>query len=140
MELKELKEQLATANTNGFNRTFMELKVVKKQSRALGVPRFNRTFMELKDPPCRTGRTASPFQSHLYGIESKHMILTRLFYHCFNRTFMELKVTFKLDGDGKGFKFQSHLYGIERRDGFIYNNVCNCFNRTFMELKAMICL
>ena len=77
------------------------------------------------------------FQSHLYGIESKDIYFRAIracvsiaplwnwkatrtelgqYQHCFNRTFMELKVSF------------SPLPWY----------VCMCFNRTFMELKVAV--
>ena len=58
------------------------------------------------------------FQSHLYGIESLTLIHDLLPVHCFNRTFMELKVKRK----------------------FIALCFLASFNRTFMELKVRFML
>ena len=98
---------------------------------------FNRTFMELKVSFKYCVKSSSVFQSHLYGIESANVFqrlgvhrvsiaplwnwkATRTelgqYQHCFNRTFMELKVSF------------SPLPWY----------VCMCFNRTFMELKVLL--
>ena len=121
---------------------------------------FNRTFMELKVASGAWLGLPPKFQSHLYGIESVQCNPTKkqvkvsiaplwnwkfwgfgylCLHHCFNRTFMELKV-------GKGLKsigssivsiaplwnwkitgkityygprvFQSHLYGIESTQAY----------------------
>ena len=52
----------------------------------------------------------------------------------FNRTFMELKLSFQV-WCRRPPKFQSYLYGIEIRDLITNKKVFNSFNRTFMELK-----
>ena len=122
MELKDEKSMQLSKLSAGFNRTFMELKVVCSCSdRGEGVFQSHLYGIESRSRRCtRRGRWVSiaplwnwkfevfsfwgrmlhvpryvmqEFQSHLYGIESGHII----------------------GSWGRKVAFQSHLYGIERR-------------------------
>ena len=126
---------------------------------AMSQRRFNRTFMELK--VCvGTQRmpSRSRFQSHLYGIESSRhrrrvnrprvsiaplwnwktfRPRTARWPCCFNRTFMELKVTFIVRRTVGVIVSIAPLWNWKSGRAAISANSAS-FNRTFMELKAWI--
>ena len=64
------------------------------------------------------------------------MVVSPTLRHCFNRTFMELKLLLTIK---KYFYdlFQSYLYGIEIMVLVFSANSVVGFNRTFMELKSI---
>ena len=74
-----------------FNRTFMELKEASIVLCVFWISCFNRTFMELKAIGTSWTSFRLPFQSHLYGIESRRARWVSHHTNRFNRTFMELK-------------------------------------------------
>ena len=134
---KKLIPKIVLINFLSFNRTFMELKA----------GRLDHSFMSMRkvsiaplwnwkgyiDTPCRP---LPSFQSHLYGIERRKVIMA----------------------NGWHEEFQSHLYGIESAECGFTNDFPPVsiaplwnwksrpwrvrrwrlgFNRTFMELKAV---
>ena len=62
--------------TPGINRTFMELKLKHRFDAFLDEIGINRTFMELKSALIHPEKESlSTYQSNLYGIEMKAMLL-----------------------------------------------------------------
>ena len=119
-----------------FNRTFMELKGCPAAICGRGCQGFNRTFMELKGRWYTSRSRLSPFQSHLYGIESVNKQIAIFDLAKFQSHLYGIESILYHARTWIATKFQSHLYGIERWWRARRSPALRCFNRTFMELKV----
>ena len=78
---------------------------------------------------------ATKFQSHLYGIERWWRARRSPALRCFNRTFMELKVSWAVRRAGKRSVSIAPLWNWKTVNRMRIPK-CLSFNRTFMELKV----